>query len=88
MNERLPKSTIEFLPDNIILFFQPAHSPELNPIEQVWQYLKRHLHWLMPKNLDELRSALYFQTGNLTKSIIASIAGRKYIIEALSVAGF
>jgi transposase len=26
------------VPKNIILFFQPAHSPELNPIEQVWQY--------------------------------------------------
>ncbi|WP_442940458.1 transposase [Nostoc sp.] len=24
-----------------MLLFQPAHSPELNPIEQVWQYIKR-----------------------------------------------
>ncbi|WP_348246852.1 transposase [Leptolyngbya sp. GB1-A1] len=23
--------------------FQPPHCPELNPIEQVWQYLKRRL---------------------------------------------
>nr|MDZ8002834.1 IS630 family transposase [Aulosira sp. DedVER01a] len=76
------------VPDNIILFFQPSHSPELNPIEQIWQYLKRHLRWLMPKTLDELRSVLYFQLGHLTKSIIASIAGRKHILEALSVAGF
>lgn len=40
------------------------------------------------KTLDELRSALYFQIGNLTTSIIAFIARRKYILEALSVAGF
>lgn len=40
------------VPKNIILFFQPAHSPELNAIEQVWQYLKRRLRWAMPKNLD------------------------------------
>lgn len=76
------------VPDNIILFFQPSHSPELNPIEQVWQYLKRHLRWLRPRNLDELRLALYSQLEKLTKSIIASIARRKYILEALSVAGF
>ncbi|WP_431356840.1 transposase [Komarekiella delphini-convector] len=76
------------MPDNIILLFQPAHSPELNPIEQVWQYIKRRLRWLLPKNLDELRAALYAEIGKLTKPIIASIAGRQYILVALSVAGF
>ncbi|WP_308410328.1 transposase [Fischerella thermalis] len=76
------------IPDNIILLFQPAHSPELNPIEQVWQYLKRRLRWLLPKNIDDLRIALYAEIGKLTKTIIASIAGRQYILVALSVAGF
>jgi len=33
------------VPANIILLFQPPHCPELNPIEQVWQYLKRGLRW-------------------------------------------
>ncbi|MDF5739986.1 IS630 family transposase [Nostoc sp. S13] len=76
------------IPDNIILLFQPAHSPELNPIEQVWQYIKRRLRWLLPKNLNELPAALYAKMGKLTKPIIASIAGRQYILAALSVAGF
>ncbi|MFN9831557.1 MAG: transposase [Pseudanabaena sp.] len=31
------------LPKNIILIFQPAHSPELNRIERVWLYLKQGL---------------------------------------------
>ncbi|AUB43812.1 Transposase (plasmid) [Nostoc flagelliforme CCNUN1] len=76
------------LADNIILLFQPAHSPELNPIEQVWQYIKRRLRWLLPKNLDDLRAALYLEIGKLTKPIIASIAQRQYIMVALSIAGF
>ncbi len=76
------------VPDNIILLFQPSHSPELNPIEQVWQYLKRRLRWLLPKNLDDLRSCLYLEIGKLTKQIIASITQRQYILLALSVAGF
>ena len=29
------------IPDNIILMFQPPHCPESNPIEQIWQYLKK-----------------------------------------------
>ncbi len=76
------------VPDNIILLFQPAHSPELNPIEQIWQYIKRRLRWLLPKNLDELRSALYAEIEKLSKPIIASIARRQYILVALSVASF
>jgi len=30
-------------PDNIILIFQPPHSPELNPIERFWEFLKSKL---------------------------------------------
>lgn len=46
------------------------------------------LRWLLPQNLEQLRSQLYFELGKLTKSLIASIAGRWYILEALSVAEF
>ncbi len=28
------------VPDNIFLLTIPPHSPELNPCEQVWQYIK------------------------------------------------
>ncbi len=76
------------MPDHIILLFQPSHSPQLNPIEQVWQYIKRRLRWLLPKNLDDLRAALYLEIGKFTKPIIASITRRPYIMAALSVAGF
>lgn len=30
------------LPENITLFYLPAYSPELNPIERLWAYLKSH----------------------------------------------
>lgn len=29
------------VPNNIILLFQPAYCPELNPIERLWQHLKK-----------------------------------------------
>lgn len=76
------------VPENIILLFQPAHAPELNPIEQVWQYIKRRLRWLLPKNLEQLRHSLYFELEQLTQQVVASITGREFIKEALSVAGF
>ena len=33
------------IPNNVILLFQPSHSPEVNPMERVWQYLKDFLSW-------------------------------------------
>jgi transposase len=30
------------VPANITLFYLPAYSPELNPIERLWSYLKSH----------------------------------------------
>jgi transposase len=34
------------IPENVILLFQPAYSPEINPIERLWGYLKEQLKWL------------------------------------------
>lgn len=30
------------VPPNVILWFLPPHLPELNPVEQVWQWLREH----------------------------------------------
>jgi hypothetical protein len=75
------------VPANIILLFQPPHCPESNPIEQVWQYVKKRLRWQLPKNLEQLRQLFNRELEQLTCAIIASIAGRAYILDALSVAG-
>lgn len=74
------------VPENIILLFQPPSAPELNPIEQVWQYIKRRLRWLLPETMDDLRAAICDVINSLTQQIVASIAGRQYILEALFVA--
>ncbi len=74
------------LPQNIILVFQPAYSPELNPIERLWQYIKDFLSWELFKNLDELKEKVSEIMNTLTEEIIASVTGWDYIIKALSVA--
>ena len=75
------------LPANIILLFQPSHSPETNPIERVWQYFKLGLRWHLPKTLDELRLLMRARLEAMTKEVIASLAGWHSILKALSVAG-
>ena len=32
------------MPRNITLIFLPSRSPELNPVEQIWQYIRAN--WL------------------------------------------
>ncbi|WP_190798216.1 transposase, partial [Leptolyngbya sp. FACHB-541] len=86
-NGRFHKAKRLKVPDNIVLMFQPPHCPELNPIEQVWQYLKRRLRWSLPTTLDQLRQQVKEQLGALTPEVVASIVGRQSILDALSVAG-
>lgn len=75
------------IPDNIVLLFQPPHSPELNPIERVWQDIKADLKGESFETLDALREAVREVLGNLTPAWIASLSGYRHILSALSVAG-
>ena len=65
--------------------FQPPHCPESNAIEQVWQYLKRELRWKTRADLDELRTLITHRILEMTEEVIASITGRAYVLNALSL---
>jgi hypothetical protein len=73
------------IPDNIVLLYQPAHSPELNPIERLWQDLKLDFKGENFATLDELRTALREPLSYLTPEWIASMTQYRYIMRALSV---
>jgi transposase len=74
------------IPENVILLFQLAYSPEVNPIERLWGYVKEQLKWLRFERIEELRAAVQKELKNLTKEIIASLTGWEFILDALSVA--
>lgn len=74
------------IPDNIILLFQPPYSPELNPIERLWQELKKDFKWELFSTLDELRLFLDHILNQLTSESISSICGYPFILDAISVA--
>ncbi|MEM8718852.1 MAG: transposase [Cyanobacteria bacterium P01_G01_bin.39] len=74
------------VPDNIILLFQPPYSPELNPIERLWQALKKDLKWEIFSDLNELHLFLDRILKELTPEFIASVCGYPFILNALSVA--
>ena len=73
------------LPANVILLFQPAHSPELNPAERVWEYIKKWLRWSNFKNLDQLRSKVDEIIEKISQEVIDSLTGWDYILNALKL---
>jgi transposase len=74
------------IPENVILLFQPAYSPEVNPIERLWGYIKEQLKWLRFEQIEELRAAVQKELNKLTNEVIASLTGWQFILEAISVA--
>ncbi|HHP7232031.1 MAG TPA: IS630 family transposase [Xenococcaceae cyanobacterium] len=74
------------VPDNVILVFQPPYCPQVNPIERLWKEIKKHLKWELFDNLDRLRQKLSKVLSHLTSSMIASITGWDFILDALFVA--
>lgn len=70
-------------PSNIILTFQPPHSPELNPIERFWLWLKQQLAWVNCADLEELRKRVASELDKISSERIASLTSYDFILEAL-----
>ncbi|MEG4576619.1 transposase [Microcoleus sp. ARI1-B5] len=71
----------------MLLLFQPAYSPEVNPIERLWGYIKEQLKWLRFEQIEELRAAVQKELKKLTNEFIASLTGWQFILDAIFVAG-
>ena len=54
-------------PDNLIPVCQPAHSPELNPIERVWEFIKQQRTYEVFTTLQQLRDRLQQVLEKITK---------------------
>jgi hypothetical protein len=83
-NGRFHRGSKLKIPDNVLLIFQPPYSPELNPIERVWHYIKQELSWGIYENLDALKEKVRAFIEEFSTEKIASIAGWDYIRLALA----
>ena len=69
------------VPNNITLLHLPPYSPELNPIERVWAYLKSHyLSNRVLKDYDGLFTASREAWNKLTDSRLQSICNTAWIV--------
>jgi transposase len=70
-------------PENIIPLVQSAYSPELNPIERFWQWLKQPLKNQRFPSLQALRQRVQGLFDQLTLEQVASVSAYNFILEAL-----
>uniref|UniRef100_A0A673W6P1 Tc1-like transposase DDE domain-containing protein n=1 Tax=Salmo trutta TaxID=8032 RepID=A0A673W6P1_SALTR len=86
------RSVRDFLQDrNVIVLPWPAKSPELNPIEHVWNLLVRRVRAraIPPRNARELAGALVEEWGNISQQELANLVQsmRRRCTAVLNVAG-
>ena len=68
------------VPTNITLMFLPPYSPELNPVEKLWQWLRKEVtHNNLFKTLEALMDALEKEIRKLTPRKFAQICHCSYL---------
>ena len=75
------KSGKLIIPKNIRIIILPPYSPELNPTEKLWQYIKDHtIKNRIYKTLHELEDAVCEFVKMLTPEIIRSVFNVNYVL--------
>jgi transposase len=75
------KSKALEVPKNITLVFLPPYTPELNPVERLWNYLKSHtLKNRIYDNINTLEIAVCDFIKTFSSDILKSICSANYLL--------
>lgn len=67
-------------PSNISLLFLPTYSPELNPAERVWQYMKERFAGKTFADIDALSAYIKQVVDGLSNDIILSLTSPDWVM--------
>jgi transposase len=83
-NGRFHKAKKISVPRNVELTFLPPYSPELNPVERLWQDLKDQVAFDFYRSLAWLRQDVRTALATYTDETVASLTGYEYLLDAAS----
>jgi transposase len=72
------------IPDNIFLLRIPPYAPELNPCEQVWQYIKNRYKNQRFETMEKLTEWLHNMVNQMSTDTIKSITGNHHYVNAFN----
>jgi transposase len=72
------------IPANVVCLFFPPYSPELNPIERLWQDVKEQLAWVVTAAIEELEHRVEMIITQYAKTAIRSLTSYPYFVHAVN----
>lgn len=70
------------IPQNLTLIKLPPYCPELNPIERVWQDLKKELKWINWKSIQAMKEKVFDLINSLGFDQIYTLTAWNWILDA------
>ena len=74
------------IPENIFLLNIPAYTPELNPCEQIWQYIKTRYKNQLFKTMIDLKEWLWNTVIGMHPNTIMAITGNHHYLNNFKAA--
>jgi transposase len=75
------------MPDNVMLLYQPPHSPQVNSSERLWQWSKGEIANQVFTDLESLKTTLKNLFLSKPKAFFASLTHRNFIFNAMQKIG-
>jgi transposase len=72
------------IPAHIVCLFLPPSSPELHPIERLWQDLNARLAWLLVAQLEALERHVETILRQYSRAAIQSLTSYPYVVHAVN----
>ncbi len=73
------------IPDNVLLLFLPPYCPELNPVERLWQDIKKAIRFGAFEDLWALKEEEAQIVRRYSEAEVASLTGYGYVSDAINV---
>ena len=83
-NGAFHKAKTLVIPDNVMLLFLPPYCPELNPVERLWQAIKKGIRFGAFEKLGALKAEVAQIVRRYSEAEVVSLTGYGYVVDTMN----